>query len=952
MKKKSLLFILAVIMVAGCVCSAPVFAADKEETTDYLNLGFEDLMLTKGIRNVSSLSDKELESKLSSQFIGSNIETEEEKLEEMYLVYSAYGYNMYYDRISAEVAVENQATGQILFTNPYDVNTGISSEAVKQKLMSQIVIKYTDMSSGNEYEMLSFTDAAIKRQITTKRIRGGIRVEYTMGREETRKLVPRRIEKTRFEDIILSKIKDEKEKEYLAAFFTLMDLSDPTLPENTRAEIRAKYAVADKMALYVIDPKIKERELLILEDTIKKYTQYSFDDMLDDHSQTMYEGTENASALFKLSLEYYIDEDGLRVRLPAKGIRYDSASFTLNNIIILPYMGAGRQGNTGYTMIPDGSGALIRFQDLGTTAAAVTGKIYGQDYAFHEISGQNMETWRLPVFGVIEDYVFDASGEQVLDENLIYDEDDEEDANGDDEDEFSAATGYTTMSKGYVAILTEGDSLAEITSEHGGALHKYHSVYTTFYPRQKDSYMLNVVSATGSNAKWTVESPRKYVGNYTLKYIMLSGDQANYTGMASKYREYLEKNGYISKLEDDNSDIPLYIENFGSVQTTEKRFGLPVEVDTPLTTFEQSIEILELLKEKNINNINLILRGWNNGGLNTAPVSQLKVEKVLGGTKGLEQLNEYAKANGIGLFPSFDFAYARRGTDGSFDGFDAKEDTSKTIDNRTAGKKKYDPLYQIYDKTSLMLISPNKFLPFYEKISDKYQKFGISGISVPTLGSDINSDHNEDEPLNREDSKELITEFLQRLKDDGYEVMLNAGNSYSFKYADHIVDVPLDSSERQTTSESIPFFGMVLHGYTDFAGTAINLAGDYKYNLLKTIENGASPYFILSYDNTSDLKNTVFNEYYSVRFGTWFGEETDNEGNVTYTGGDVLDTYNTLNEALKPIRTATVVSHEYIGNNIVKMTYDNGVSYILNYNNNPVTVEGHELGALEFVVIK
>ncbi|MBQ9922775.1 MAG: hypothetical protein IJO52_11340, partial [Clostridia bacterium] len=513
----------------------------------------------------------------------------------------------------------------------------------------------------------------------------------------------------------------------------------------------------------------------------------------------------------------------------------------------------------------------------------------------------------------------------------------------------------TQKSRGYVAILTEGDSLAEITSEHGGSLHKYHSVYTTFYPRQKDSYMLDGVSATGANAMWTVESPRKYVGNYTLKYIMLSDEEANYTGMAKKYREYLEKNGILTKLDNSNDDIPLYIENFGIVETTERRFGLPVEVDTPLTTFEQSTEILQILKEKGIDNINLILKGWNNGGLRTGPVSKLKVEKDLGGVKGLEALNTYTQENGIGLFPAFEFTYVRMGTDGSFDGFDAKEDTSKTIDNRTASKKKYDPLYQTFDKkTGQMLLSPSKILPFYERISDKYAKYAIGGIAVPTLGSDINSDHNEDNPLNREDTKELVTELLQKFKDDGYEVMLNAGNSYTFKYADHIVDVPLDSSVRQTTSEAIPFFGMVLHGYTEFAGTAINLAGDYRYNLLKTIENGANPYFILSYDNTSELKNTTFNQFYSVRFGTWFGEETDDEGNVTYTGGDVLETYNTLNEALKPIRNACAVSHEFIGKGgkVVKMTYDNGVSYILNYNNKPVEVEGYQLDALDFVVIK
>ncbi len=940
MKKKLLSFILAVIMVTGCISSVTVFAAEEE--VDYLDLSIDEILAGISITNIDEYSEKELEKRIGDKYITGAIDSQEKKLKNMHLIYSSYGYNLYYDRISAEVAVEDTRTGQFLFTNPYDVSDSTASQSIKEKLMSQIIINYTDLSSGKSADMLSFTDAAVKRQITAKYIRGGIRVEYTIGREETRKLVPRRIEKSRFENLILSKIKDENDKERLMDYYTLLDLSDPSLPEKSRAEIRAKYEIADKMAFYIIDVNTKERELLILEDIIKKYTQYSFDEMLADHNQTMYEGNESISPLFRLALEYYIDEDGLRVRLPAKGIRYDSASFTLNNLVILPYMGAGRQGNTGYTMIPDGSGALIRFEDVGGKQATVTGKLYGQDYAFHNVTGQNMEVWRMPVFGVIEDSIktefvevipTDENGVALSTEPVI-------------EEKSYTVTG------GYVAILTEGDSLAEITSEHGGALHMYHSVYTTFYPRQKDTYALQGISATGSNATWTVESPRKYVGNYTLKYIMLSGDEANYTGMATKYREYLEKNGYLTKLEKDGSDIPLYVENFGLVQTTEKRFGLPVEVDTPLTTFEQSEEILRALKDKGIDNINLILKGWNNGGLLTGPVTQLNIEKSLGGNKGLEALNQYASENGIGLFPSFEFSYVRRGTDSAFDGFDAKADTAKTIDNRTASKKEYDPLFQKFSGSGLMLISPTKFLPFYEKIRDKYQSLGVSGISVPSLGSDINSDHDEDNPQNREDSKELIMQLLQKFKDDGYEVMLNAGNSFTFKYADHIIDVPLDSSERQITSDTIPFLGMVLHGYTDFAGTAINLAGDYKYNLLKTIENGASPYFILSYDNTSDLKNTDFNEFYSVKFGTWFGEEVDDEGTVTYTGGDVLDTYNTLNKALKPIRNAVVTSHEYIAENVVKMTYDNGVSFILNYNNNPVEIEGYELEALDFVVIK
>ena len=135
------------------------------------------------LRNTELLTEKEIQTKISDYYLKSKVDNEEDKLDEMTLVYSSYGYNLYHDRKSAEVAVENTKTGQILFTNPYDVNTGISSDAIKQELMSQIIIKYTDLSTGNTFEMLSYTDAAIKQQIQTKYIRGGIRVEYTIGKE-------------------------------------------------------------------------------------------------------------------------------------------------------------------------------------------------------------------------------------------------------------------------------------------------------------------------------------------------------------------------------------------------------------------------------------------------------------------------------------------------------------------------------------------------------------------------------------------------------------------------------------------------------------------------------------------------------------------------------------------------------------------------------------------------
>ena len=60
----------------------------------------------------------------------------------------------------------------------------------------------------------------------------------------------------------------------------------------------------------------------------------------------------------------------------------------------------------GYLFYPDGSGAIFEFSDLYTATNKPnvfwSGKIYGQDYAYQEVGGQNKEIMRMPVYGVVE----------------------------------------------------------------------------------------------------------------------------------------------------------------------------------------------------------------------------------------------------------------------------------------------------------------------------------------------------------------------------------------------------------------------------------------------------------------------------------------------------------------------------------------------------------------------
>ena len=124
---------------------------------------------------------------------------------------------------------------------------------------------------------------------------------------------------------------------------------------------------------------------VVVEDYIRKYCpDYSFEQMDADHEETGYVAEEEEYPSFKLALEYSLNDRGLSVRVPINGLQYNMASYMLENLSILPYMGAGNTKNEGYNFFPDGSGSLFDFNLSKTNT--VRSKIYGQDYAYHEIS--------------------------------------------------------------------------------------------------------------------------------------------------------------------------------------------------------------------------------------------------------------------------------------------------------------------------------------------------------------------------------------------------------------------------------------------------------------------------------------------------------------------------------------------------------------------------------------
>lgn len=654
----------------------------------------------------------------------------------------------------------------------------------------------------------------------------------------------------------------------------------------------------DGIAVYVFDNTVTSGNRANFAKTISTYCpSYSFSDMYSDERDVGYVAEVEQNAIFRVALEYSFADDGsLLVRLPANSITYDSTLYHVTSISSLPYFGAGdMNGKDGYIFYPDGSGAIVDFADFYNstkkTALSLSSSIYGQDFAYSKISGQHREQITLPVFGLV--------GETKRGASTV------------------TSTGSDTVKNGFFAVVEDGMSLANLSFRSGGSEHKYASVFPEFMPYPADEYDLSKTISVGAKGTYTMVAKTQYTGSYVTRYKMLADDSviaaraaagdtetyypATYVGMAAYYRNLLRESGVLGALTTDTKDIPLYVESFGAMQIQDKFLSFPILRTIALTSFNDVIAMYGAFSAAGIKNVNFKLTGFMNGGMEYTYPVKIRWERAVGGEDGFKNLikqantvSESADAH-FGVYPDFDFQYISETR--IFDGVSLGRHVSRMVDNRYASKQIYNAIVGEFESFFNMVVTADALDSLYTTFAKRYAKYDTKRLSVSTLGSDLNSDFNEDRLLNREEARDRVISVLTRMKDEGgYEIMTSVGNSYALKYAKHLTGVATDSSHFRYSSYAVPFLGMILHGSISYTGTPLNYSGSPEYDLLRAVESGAYPSYILCYENTAYLKEDEnLNKYYGVDYTTWFDS--------------VKSTYSMLNEKLADLQTFFITDH-------------------------------------------
>ncbi len=590
---------------------------------------------------------------------------------------------------------------------------------------------------------------------------------------------------------------------------------------------------------------------------------------------------------FLVPLEVTLEDAFIKVAIPVSEIEEPDTLF-ITSLDLIPFFGAGDQEEEGYLFVPDGSGALISFNNGKQKADPFKGSIYGFDNTFQPTrSPVTREDVFIPVFGI-----------KKQDHALI-------------------------------AIADQGASLGTINASISGQNNSYNNAYFEFKLRSTATYMnLNHLFLL-------YEKSKPKVDRIEVKYYFLSGEKANYVGMAEKYREFLVKEKGMKAKSVDG--IPFYLDLYGAVRLRKSICGIPMYVNEELTTFKEIETLVTTMQSIGIDDIVINLRDWTPEKLKKrVPISVTPLNK-LGGRKAFEDLKLTLKEKGVQFYPEFNFI----DFNSSGNGFNLMKDSSINLNQLPALQFEYKRSSFLKDlnmgKEKWRLLKPGSTETAVKKYISTYDEKNISGIMLGAIPNKVYSDFSK-EPSGRENTLEKWEPLLALLEQTTGGLMANRPNAYAFPYLDHIVALPVGASDFEIVDQTIPFIQVVIHGLIPYSNSPINLASNPEDYFLKAVESGSFLNYSWIYREPSILKETPLNHLYSCGYDVWLDSAAWQ--------------YTRIKELYELIKTETITNHSQIAPEVYETEYANGYCVVVNYNKKPVKVDDQMLAAKGFIFFK
>ncbi|PYI56342.1 DUF5696 domain-containing protein [Paenibacillus flagellatus] len=302
-----------------------------------------------------------------------------------------------------------------------------------------------------------------------------------------------------------------------------------------------------------------------------------------------------------IPIEVKVEGDSVVAKMIDSGIK--EGDLSLIWVRLYPFFGAEHSdGQEGYLFVPDGSGALIPYEEHNTNVNRIYQEpVYGTDLSFKvNDEGQSRKTVAMPVFGA-------KSGDRA-----------------------------------YLSIIEDGAEFTEIVAAPSGVFSGYN--WVTAQQNYRSTYK-QVTNESKNKFFLTYNKDERFRGDRAVRYVLLDKPKADYVGMAQRYRDYLMKTYGMKPIKPKSDKLPMTINLIGA----ERERGLITDRYLKTTTTADAMKIVQRLYGLGIENMTVNYMGWNKGGY-SAFGAPAPVDGRLGGDDGMRQFVKFADTLGIPVY--------------------------------------------------------------------------------------------------------------------------------------------------------------------------------------------------------------------------------------------------------------------------------------------------------------
>nr|MBR4279534.1 hypothetical protein [Clostridia bacterium] len=786
------------------------------------------------------------------------------------------------DPTTTHFKVTDKTTGREWLSNPADADKDkVANSSNKESLKATALVTYTTSSGSVDLNNYKYSIENGNYQINQQED-GSIRVDYAIGKIEKIYMIPTAMTKERYTEFT-SQMKNATKKK-LSSNYTLYEPEKLDSKKN-KDEIIAMYPSVTEQALYVLKDGTSENNKAKIEGYWAEvgYTQedYEIDQQLVANKK------DNSGAVFNVTMIYRLEDGDLVVEVPYTEIRY-KADYPITYVVPLPMFGAAGTNDEGFMFIPEGGGAIINFNNGKTLQNSYYANVFGWDYAVRRKELVNETRISFPVFGMAK--------------------------NG----------------GSFLCIMEGATSYGGVQADVAMRYNSYNWLCAKYNVVHADQYN---VSAKTAQLVFMFEGtmPQETVIH---RYRFLETD--NYVEMANAYGDYLRET-YPEMKEAAASEVsPVSVEIVGAIDKTVEKFGLPIDSVVATTTFEQAEEIISDMTDRGVQNLNVRMAGWANGGVKQQVLNDVDILSELGGKKQMAALIEKAKALNVPLY--FDgvncFAY----DSGVLEGFIPFTDAARYTTREQVYLLPFDIVH--YQKADWLdeyyLVRPDYAKENASKLLNTLDEMNAYGVSFRDIGNLLSADYNPKRTVTREKVKAMNIETMKEAQAKGQDVMIRMGNDYAVPYASIVTDMDLNGTRYSIIDKTVPFYQIALHGMKDFTGEPINLAGDYVMEFLRCVEYGGGLNFTFMYEDGKILQDTYHTNFFGAEYSNWAEK-----------AAGMLSRYQAETTGLNQQR---IVSHEYLSDDVVVTGYADGTKVYVNYGSEAYAEGGVNVPARDYFV--